>query len=345
MTGRERINTIFNNAQPDHIAFWAGKPTNEAQALYNEKLDVADEIDFSKAIGNDAVWVPAELMAWENAGKPNGRPLWDTAGDFERKALDGMGVFAECETLSEVEQFNWPDPETLDFTGVLEYMQTVHKNGMAVFGGPWTYISTLVTEFFGMEQFFLKLYTDPMIVEAVIDRIVDFYLTANRRFFEQARDELDVFFFASDLGTQSDLMISPEQFNQFFLPGFKKIVDLAKEYDLKVMLHSCGAVYKLIPTFIDIGIDGLHPLQAKAKDMSAEKLASDFKDHLVFVGGVDTQELLPFASAEEVKREVTRLIDLFGERYVASPSHEGVLPNVSLANLRAIKSAAENYRY
>ena len=65
-----------------------------------------------------------------------------------------------------------------------------------------------------------------------------------------------------------------------------------------------------------------------------------YNGRLVFVGGVDTQQLLPFGTPAQVRDEVHRLRDLFGENYVVSPSHESILPGVSVENLRAMAEAA-----
>ena len=152
--------------------------------------------------------------------------------------------------------------------------------------------------------------------------------------------KLDAAFFGNDLGSQYNLLISPEDFKKFILPGFEKIVAQAKSYNLKVVFHCCGAVSKIIPMLIDIGIDALHPIQAKASGMEAEKLASQFGKDLIFIGGVDTQDLLPFGTPRQVKNEVRRLKKIFGQKYIVSPSHEAILPNVSVENVIAMRDAA-----
>jgi uroporphyrinogen decarboxylase len=129
-------------------------------------------------------------------------------------------------------------------------------------------------------------------------------------------------------------------FQKFVLPYLKKIVELAKSHGLPVMLHSCGAIAKVIPILIDIGIDALHPLQARARGMDAETLAKNFRGKLTFVGGVDTQDLLVNGSPDDVRREVLRLRKTFKERYIVSPSHEAVLPNVPFENIEAMAKAA-----
>jgi uroporphyrinogen decarboxylase len=204
----------------------------------------------------------------------------------------------------------------------------------------WMPFFHIVAFYLGMENYFIKMHTHPELIEALIEKILDFYLEANRRCLDAMAPKLDAVFFGNDMGSQEDLLISPDAFNRFVLPGYKKIVEQAKSYNLKVILHSCGAISKIIPQIIDAGIDGLHPLQAKAKGMEAEKLAGEYKGKLLFIGGVDTQQLLPNGTPEQVAAEVKRLKELFGERYIVSPSHETLLPNVGIENVLAMRDAA-----
>jgi uroporphyrinogen decarboxylase len=74
--------------------------------------------------------------------------------------------------------------------------------------------------------------------------------------------------------------------------------------------------------------------------MDAENLACQFRDNLVFIGGVDTQDLLPFQSPAAVRQEVRRLKQVFGERFIVSPSHEALLPNVKIENTLAMSAEA-----
>ena len=136
------------------------------------------------------------------------------------------------------------------------------------------------------------------------------------------------------------MLISPEMFDRFVMPTFVKFTEQAHRFGMKVLLHSCGSIERIIPRLIDAGVDALHPIQALAANMDAETLSRKYKDKLVFVGGVDTQRLLPFGTPQQVRDEVRRLRDLFGENYVVSPSHESILPGVSVENLQAMAEAA-----
>ena len=134
-------------------------------------------------------------------------------------------------------------------------------------------------------------------------------------------------------------MISPECFEEFVFPYFKKLTDLGHAYGKQVMLHSCGAIFKVIPRLIELGVDALHPLQACAANMNAENL-QQFRGKLSFCGGIDTQHLLVHGTPEEIKADVQRIRKVLGPNLIVSPSHEALLPNVPAANVEAMSEIA-----
>ncbi len=184
------------------------------------------------------------------------------------------------------------------------------------------------------------MYTHPEVVEAVTNKICEFYFEANERFFDKAGNMIDGFFFGNDFGTQKDLICSPEMFDRFIMPWFKKFTDQAHSHGYQVILHSCGAIYKVIDRLIDARVDCLHPLQAKAHMMDADNLSSKFGGRITFMGGIDTQELLVTGTPEEVYNDVIRVKNSLSPNLIISPSHEALLPNVPPENIKAMAEAA-----
>lgn len=169
---------------------------------------------------------------------------------------------------------------------------------------------------------------------------MDWYVESNDKFFAGLGDRADVMFFGNDFGTQLDLFMSPEMFRKFVLPGFKRIIAVAKKYNKKVLLHSCGSIYRIIPDLIEAGVDAIHPIQAAAVGMSATDLAQ-FKNDLSFVGGIDAQSFFVNATPDEIAREVDRVRSVLGPNIVISPSHERIMPNIPVENLYAMAKAAK----
>ena len=80
----------------------------------------------------------------------------------------------------------------------------------------------------------------------------------------------------------------------------------------KTFKHSCGAVERFLPSFIEAGFDILNPVQCSAAGMDAEPLKQKYGRNLVFWGGgVDTQQVLPFGTPEEVRRQVLTRCEAF----------------------------------
>ena len=206
--------------------------------------------------------------------------------------------------------------------------------------GFWTCFYHNIMDLFGMEDYMVKMFTHPEVVQAVTDRVCGFYYEANRRFFAAAGKEVDGFFFGNDFGTQINLICGPTQFDQFIMPWFVRFTEQAHAHGYQALLHSCGSIHKVIDRLISAGVDCLHPLQALAANMDAATLARDFKGRIAFMGGIDTQQLLVHGTPQEVKAEVHRVSRLLGPRLIVSPSHEALLPNVPPANLEAMAVAA-----
>jgi len=124
------------------------------------------------------------------------------------------------------------------------------------------------------------------------------------------------------------------------MPWFRRFTEQAHRRGYQVIVHSCGSIHRFIDRLIGSGVNCLHPLQAKARNMDAATLARDFKGRIAFLGGIDTQDLLVNGTAEEVKAEVRRVKRLLGPCLIVSPSHEALLPNVPPQNVQAMAEAA-----
>jgi uroporphyrinogen decarboxylase len=191
-----------------------------------------------------------------------------------------------------------------------------------------------------MEEYFVKMHTHPAVVDAVTDRVCEFYWQANERFFAAAGDLVDGFFFGNDLGMQQSLTCGPRQIDRFVLPWLRKFAEQGRRHGHQVVYHSCGSIHGVIDRLIEAGVDCLHPLQAQAAQMDAETLARQFKGRIAFFGGIDVQHLLTQGNPNEIRAEVKRVKTLLGPNLIISPSHEAILPNVPPANVAAMAQAA-----
>ena len=335
MTSRERITAIIAGQPADRCGLWLGNPYPDTWPILHAYFGTRTDEEFRRKLQDDFRWITPQFFA-DSYQQPEGRGMFDAGLD---KAYHGIaGPFAECEDPAEVEAFPWPEVKYLSFDSCLSALRESGEVYRA--SGFWTCFYHNVMDLFGMENYMVKMYENPAVVHAVTDKVCEFYYEANRRFFDQAGGLMDGFFFGNDFGTQLDLICGLPQFDEFILPWFRKFTDQAHSYDYQVILHSCGAIHRVIDRLIDAGVDCLHPLQALANNMDAETLARDFKGRIAFMGGIDTQDLLMNGTPKDVWERTLQVKALLGPRVIISPSHEAVLPNVPPENIEAMAKAA-----
>jgi uroporphyrinogen decarboxylase len=152
-------------------------------------------------------------------------------------------------------------------------------------------------------------------------------------------------YFYDDVGTQNSLMVSRKMWKDFVRPYHAKIIELAHQYGKPVMYHTDGAIYQLIPEFIEMGVDVLNPLQPDAKGMDLPKIKAEFGDRLTFHGGVDIMRTLPKGKPEQVRAEVRGRVQALGQGggYILCSSHH-IQPDTPIENVIAMYEPALRYR-
>jgi len=123
------------------------------------------------------------------------------------------------------------------------------------------------------------------------------------------------FICGTDFGTQSSAFCSVEGFQELYAPYYKKMNDWVHRHtNWKTFKHSCGSVERFMQSFIDAGFDIINPVQCSAAGMDPRHLKSAFGGRLVFWGGgVDTQKVLPFGTADEVRAQVLDRCEVFAK--------------------------------
>ncbi len=72
----------------------------------------------------------------------------------------------------------------------------------------------------------------------------------------------------------------------------------------------------------EVGIDILNPLQWRCPGMDLSGLVRDYGDRLIFHGGIDNQQTLPFGTVEDVRKEVREVAAVMRDsRWICAPCH------------------------
>jgi uroporphyrinogen decarboxylase len=192
----------------------------------------------------------------------------------------------------------------------------------------------------GMEETILDLASRPDLAGLLLEKAAAFEIELAARACDAF--PLDWLWTGDDVAGQESMIMSPKTWRSMIRPHLEQIVGVGQSRGLPVAHHCCGALRPIIPDLIAMGITILNPVQCTCPGMDAAGLKRDFGADLTFMGGVDTQELLPKATADEVYDETRRLIDIMtadGGGYILSASHT-VPPETPLENIFAMYRAA-----
>jgi uroporphyrinogen decarboxylase len=259
------------------------------------------------------------------------------------------GSFEGHPTLGDLRAFPWPDDpdEPRRFMGTREmarqlYEETDYAVMAAIPGGFVTWSQFLR----GFQGWFMDLVADPKFAEALMDRVLVFLLGIIDKLLDEVGPYIQIITFGDDLAMQNGLMMSMPTFRKLIKPRLGRVFDFIRSRcDAKLWFHTDGAVIPLIPDLIDLGIDILDPIQVTAKGMDDTRhLKEEFGDDLVFWGGIDTQQLLPFGTPDQVRAGVRRrILDMArGGGYVLNSVHN-IQGDVSPENIIAMFDEAHAF--
>jgi len=263
-----------------------------------------------------------------------------SAEDYTERTLTSPGFFEDIDDPSRINEFLWASPRDHMNEAECRSVIAAAPEDYALLGVMWSAHFQDACAAFGMENALMTMMESPEMFQAVLDRILEFYLEANEIFYRAAEGRLDAVLIGNDFGSQTGLMVSAEQLKRHVFPGTKKLIEQAHSFGLKVIHHSCGAICPIVQDLVDLGADAIHPIQALAADMNAAHLKNAFSGNASFCGGVDAQNLLVHGSPEAVRRQVRELRALFPTGLVVSPSHEAILPDILPENIEALFEAA-----
>ena len=216
--------------------------------------------------------------------------------------------------LEALRRFQWPDPKDPGrFRGLRERARKLHEEtDYSVVFSPRATFWQEAARIRGFGDFFSDLVMNKKFVHALLDKILEIRLEITERMMAETRGFIDVVLMGDDLGTQSGPMVSMQMFEEFVKPRLKIYFESMKKADpgAKILFHCDGCIDMFLPHLIEIGIDGLNPVQVSAKNMGdTARLKREFGRDLFFWGGVDTGRVIPFGTPDEVFEEVRRRID------------------------------------
>ncbi|MCC6697312.1 MAG: hypothetical protein IT365_16910 [Candidatus Hydrogenedentes bacterium] len=200
----------------------------------------------------------------------------------------------------------------------------------------------------GLELWLTDMLMEPEFCEALLDRMLKFWMDYYTAFMREVGDLVDVIMIGDDLAGQAGPLFAPSFYRAVVKPRQKQLVQHIKSLTTaRIWYHTCGSCVAYIPDLIDNGIDILNPVQISAAGMDPGELKSRHGRQLTFWGGgIDAQHVLPVARVAEVREHVRRNVEAFmpGGGYVFNNCHN-VQAGVPPENIVAMFDAAYEFGF
>jgi len=338
MNSKERVRRALNKEPVDRppVFMWFQPGT---RTLLAELLEIPPEF-VAEAFGDDVrqAWVSnnhaMEGIVHERDGEGH-TDYWGIEWMKEGAFNQIVGFPLVDATKEEVLAYTFPT-DRLD--ELVDLMRPVAEQGDRYFIG--CDVSPCVFEMYwrlrGLDRTLLEIASEPELTETMFARCADFAIKLSEAACDQF--DLDWLWTGDDIASQNAMLMSPATWRSMIKPHLKRICDVGKGRGLPVAYHCCGALREIIEDLIEIGIDVLNPIQCNCRGMDALELKRDFGNRLAFMGGVDTQGLLPRGSANDVRKATARLVEGMtsdGGGFILAASHT-VPPETPIENIFAM---------
>jgi len=158
----------------------------------------------------------------------------------------------------------------------------------------------------------IDFYEEPEAMHELIDYITDWELQYAEQMCKYIKP--DALFHHDDWGSQISTFLSPEMFEEFYVPAYKKVYSYYKEHGVQVIVHhSDSYAATLVPFMIDMGID---IWQGVMNSNNIPELIRKYGGQISFMGGIDSASVdFEGWTPETVAREVRKACESCGTKY------------------------------
>jgi uroporphyrinogen decarboxylase len=329
LSPRERVYTALAFRQPDRTPadLWA---VPEVQERLKRHFHTESWEEVLQRLNVDVRWVAPDYVGPQRT-LPGGVTV-GAYGSWRRTQRHSFGSYeeyasfplAEARTADDVHAWDWPRTEYWDVSRIPNTLAQWQAQGDyfvcydlgGIFERSWGLL--------GLERFLMDLVENPEVPCAIMDHMTDLYIDNVTRVLKAGQGRIHMVYTWDDLAHQHSLLMSRQMWRKYIVPRHQRLNIIIRAFDVKLMYHSCGAIYPLVGDLIrDLGIDVLQSLQPQADGMDMERLKQEFGQRLAFHGGVDIQHTLPHGTPQQVSEEVRQRVQVLGRGggYILSAAH------------------------
>jgi uroporphyrinogen decarboxylase len=268
-------------------------------------MHARDYIELCRLIGQDAIALEA---------------LWTPLKHRQPDGTVRLITDRSIKTRADLSRIIWPGDAEIEerLQYVREYVEAARGTGVGVIFLCGSAFQSLYEFVIGLTDCMIMVMEERELFEELISRSADYIAQLSRRVVKLG---VDIFFAADDFAFKTGLFVRPEVFEQIMRPHYDRILAPAREAKIPIMFHSDGKIDDAIEMLLDLGVDGITPMDPSGIDYRDYK--ERYGKRLTLFGNIDITWPLVQGTPEDVKRDVREHMDVLKPegRWVAGSSH------------------------
>jgi len=348
MNSRERFLTALNGNTPDIVPIeehlFSRRLQEEILGFQTELYDGAVQTRLATKLGIDMIWSPVNgFCGIEEIPHKMNELYQDEWGVTYKK--NGWPIIAQVDvpikSREDWQNYKMPIVKTHDRAKIIRDAVKANDGNVAIVAGllgPFTMMSWYLTDF---ETLSLSMFLDPELVHEIVDAYVEWILKAARLVMDEQK--IDAWQISDDWGGTNGLLISPEQFREFFIPALDKMVKGLSALGTPVIMHNDGRIWDVLDDLVKTGIKGLHPIE-KSAGMDLQKIKELYRGRLCPIGNVNNKTTMVNGTVDDVIKEVLECLRIAarGGGYIMSTDHS-LHDDIPLENVYALIETVKKF--
>jgi len=328
MNSRERFYAALNYRPFDRMpTHYYGTPEIHKELM--EELGVSSKMEIYDRLGADLRHVSPDYVGPKLKRFDDGS-IEGLNGEIYSKVSFGHGTYnepsylpyADVDDPAELETHRFPSADWYDYSKIKEKCENLAGFPIEIEGAGTPDFINGIGRYRGVEKVMFDIALEDPVFLGLVERRFNFLFEKTERTLIAADGLVDIVAMGEDLGNQNGLLISPASYDKLFREKHQAFIDLAHKHGAVAMMHCCGSCRKLIPTFIEMGLDILEVVQVDASGMDITELHDEYFGKIAFCGSLSVQHTLPWGTVDEVVREVELRKNLFAKGgMIIAPTH------------------------
>lgn len=352
LTSKERVRATLARQQADRVPVnYSSNPGIDARLKAHFGLAADDHEGLRRALGVDFRGVGAPYRGPRlHSELPNRRvdPVWGWRTMWIEHASGGYWDYCDFALRDADEQTvrDWPmpSPDHFDYSAVPASCRAMCELGVFTGHAGLGDIINCSGFLFSPEQVLLNMATEDPAWLAFVDRRLEILLEVTHRTLKAADGGVDFLWMGEDLGTQIGPMIGLPMFRKLIRPRHQRFVDLARSFNIPVLIHCCGSSSWAFDDFVEMGIGAVDTLQPEAANMAPAYLKGRYGGRLAFHGCISTAGPVACGTVQDVVADCRKTLEIMmpGGGYCFAPTHS-LQDNSPTENVLAMYDTARRH--